>query len=60
MNVNELKVHLKEQAIKKWGKITPCNGLTFDKCYRVVNDRIYFWFNDSNNSTHVLFKEYKH
>jgi len=47
-NASKLMRELKEYAISLYGKITPCF-----KPYRIYLGKLYFFFNDENESTHT-------
>ena len=51
------KVLIKD-ARKKHGKIYPCGSKkSFGDCFTVQDNKLYFWFDTPDRSTHVLEKE---
>ena len=53
--MNELKATLMEKALQSYESIFPCAGMgSFDDCFMVDQDRLLFWFNTSDRSTHLL------
>ena len=53
--MNKVKKAMIQQAIKKYRQIYPC-GVRKDlgDCFTIMDDRVVFWFNTSDNSTHLL------
>jgi len=52
---NNIKNQLIKKAFKKYKTIKSIHGKSsFAECFTVYNDRVVFWFNDNNNSTHTI------
>lgn len=53
--MNNVKLKLIERAINEYGKIYPCNnnGMLND-CFTEEKEKVLFWFNTEDNSTHLL------
>jgi hypothetical protein len=45
---------LKQEAVKKYGKIYPCAGKTWEECVTKIGDVDALWLNDAAGSTHVF------
>jgi hypothetical protein len=44
-----------EAFIAHEGHIKPCGASAdWEACYTLHNDRLYFWYNTSDDSTHVI------
>jgi hypothetical protein len=41
-------------AQNQYGNIAPCANRTMDECFTIENGELYFWFNSSDNSTHIV------
>jgi spermidine/putrescine-binding protein len=54
-NMDDLKKTMIKKAKDRFKKIHPC-GLRrkLDECFTVEDDRLCFWFNTEDESTHVL------
>jgi hypothetical protein len=51
----EIETLMISQAAKKYNKIFPCQHKeTFDECFTRHEDKVFFWFNTEDQSTHVL------
>ena len=56
--MNEVKKSMIRKARKKYEQIYPCaTKKGFGDCFTVDEDRIMFWFNTADESTHVLTQE---
>jgi len=48
------RILLIERAQAKYGEISACDTcITLEDCFTESMSNVYFWFNDSSNSTHV-------
>lgn len=55
--MSELYQKLINRAIVQYKEILPAGvGQDFSHCFTYENDILYFWFNTSDNSTHVLWE----
>ena len=53
--MSDLKMSLIEKAFGQFVLIYPCrNAINIDDCFTVAGNRLYFWFNTEDNSTHIL------
>lgn len=53
--MQELKQKLIAKAIDKHKEIYPCSDkVSFDDCFTIHKDKLVFWYNDSELSTHIL------
>ncbi|MBD3315151.1 MAG: hypothetical protein GF344_05145 [Chitinivibrionales bacterium] len=53
--MNQIKKKLIEIATKKHEKIYPCVSRgSLDECFTVEGDRIMFWYNTEDHSTHLI------
>lgn len=53
----ELQLRMIDEAIAEYGEIFPCYNVKFLKDSFTMSDHnMYFWFNDKDNSTHVVKK----
>jgi hypothetical protein len=53
-NVNQ-KNRMIKRASKTYGDISTCiHKKTFADCFTVVEDKLYFWFNSRDTSTHLI------
>jgi len=51
----KLKFKLINYAIELHGTIYPCNNLhSIDESFTIENNTLIFWFNDIDDSTHIL------
>jgi len=57
--MSELEKRLIRKAEEKHGKIKPVKGKgKHDKrSFTRFNNKLYFWFNDEKNSTHIIKEE---
>lgn len=53
MITREIKGLLFQKAIKKTGKIFPCDDVTFEESFEELKGRVYFLYNDVRGSTHA-------
>jgi hypothetical protein len=54
---NEFKLQIKliRAAVSEYQKILPCDfAKTWQDCFTVRGNRLLFWFNTTDNSTHVI------
>jgi len=57
-SIAEIADSLILQATEKHSTIYPCsNKSAFDECFTHDCDRLIFWYNTEDNSTHVLTKK---
>jgi hypothetical protein len=53
--MNELKKKMIRKAKQQYDQIYPCSAKkTLRDCFTVEEDQILFWFNTTDESTHVL------
>ena len=53
--MSEEKIRLIQKAIDSHKKIFPCGSARLlDDCFTVTNDKLLFWFNTEDDSTHLL------
>jgi hypothetical protein len=53
--MNKLKETLIERARDRYEEISPCPSKgSFEECFTLENNRLCFWFNTKDQSTHVL------
>ena len=53
--MNHYKAHLIKAAVSKYETIAPCSDKTsLEECFTVDNDKLLFWFNTPDCSTHLL------
>ncbi len=53
--MNTLKEKLIKLAQDTYKEILPCPSKgTFKESFTVENNKVYFWFNTADNSTHVM------
>jgi hypothetical protein len=58
INMNTIKKTMIKKAKSRFKKILPCGQRRdFDECFTVENDKVFFWFNTEDESTHVLSTE---
>jgi len=58
LNMNDLKKNMIRKAMKRYKNIAPCaKRHSLEDCFTVEEDKIYFWFNTEDKSTHVLAAE---
>ncbi|MBN2038271.1 MAG: hypothetical protein JW768_16140 [Chitinispirillaceae bacterium] len=56
--MNELKQKLILRAKKQYKQIYPCSSKkSIRDCFTVENDRMIFWFNTADETTHILMQE---
>jgi hypothetical protein len=56
MSKNQRKLVLR--ATKKFGRIRPCgNRMAFSECFSLEGDRLLFWYNALDGSTHLEINE---
>ncbi|MDD5673469.1 MAG: hypothetical protein PHC61_04860 [Chitinivibrionales bacterium] len=53
--MNSLKRKMIQQAQKQYRSIWPCNDRNdFSESFTVEDEKVFFWFNTEDESTHVL------
>lgn len=53
--MNHIKQQLIETALQKHDKIYPCiSRQSLDECFTIEGERVLFWFNTEDHSTHIL------
>jgi hypothetical protein len=53
--MNALKKIMIKKAKSRYKKILPCGRRRkLDDCFTVEKDKVFFWFNTEDQSTHVL------
>ena len=53
--MNSLKQKLIRQAQKEYRSIAPCNAKgDFSESFTVEGEKVFFWFNTEDKSTHIL------
>lgn len=53
-----LKDEMIEEAIKQHGEISPVAlKNAFNECFTIIEDRLFFWFNDCTGSTRVIIRD---
>jgi hypothetical protein len=53
--MNKLKENMIKRAKDRYKNISPCPTRgTLEECFTMENNKIYFWFNTEDKSTHVL------
>ena len=56
--MNDLKKNMIRKAQRRYKNIAPCaRRRSLEDCFTVEEDKIYFWFNTEDQSTHVLAAE---
>jgi hypothetical protein len=56
--VGEKQERLIEKAIEKHERIRPCSNRTeLRDCFSVLGNKLIFWYNTDDDSTHVLVDE---
>ncbi|RPI97360.1 MAG: hypothetical protein EHM32_01660 [Spirochaetales bacterium] len=54
--MSEAKLELLQKALETHEKIFPCGGTsTLQDCFTTAGNKLYFWFNTEDDSTHLLF-----
>ena len=54
--MSEVKLELLQKAIETHEKIYPCGGsLSLNDCFTTAGNKLYFWFNTEDDSTHIIF-----
>ena len=49
-------MELLQRAIEAHEKIFPCgNSTSLNDCFTTAENRLYFWFNTEDKSTHIMF-----
>ena len=57
--MNELKEGMIRQALQKYERIYPCgNSGDFSECFTQMDDRLLFWFNTEDDSTHLITRSF--
>lgn len=58
--MGSLKLGLIEKALHEHKKIFPCETVrSLDDCFTQIEDKLCFWFNTEDKSTHVLEEKIK-
>ncbi|MFC1476351.1 hypothetical protein ACFL5S_00135 [Fibrobacterota bacterium] len=53
--MSEIKLGLMQKAIEEYEKIFPCGDTaSLDDCFTQTQDKLFFWFNTEDNSTHIV------
>ncbi len=53
--MSEEKMRLIQRAIEEHERIYPCgNAALLEECFTTNEDRLLFWFNTEDDSTHLL------
>jgi len=53
--MNDLKQNMIRKAVRRYKNIAPCSPRrSLDDCFTVEENKLYFWFNTEDHSTHVL------
>jgi hypothetical protein len=53
--MNALKKNLIQQAMERYEHIAPCTTLpSLEDSFTIENDKLVFWFNTDDHSTHVV------
>ncbi|HMB01267.1 MAG TPA: hypothetical protein VKS21_09805 [Spirochaetota bacterium] len=56
--MNKEKYRMIRKAVSRWKHIYPCSGLAnFENCFTTMGNKLIFWFNTDDHSTHVLIKK---
>ena len=56
--MNAIKKKMIAEAEKKYRKILPCSSRrSLDECFTIEKNRVVFWFNTEDFSTHMLSTE---
>jgi hypothetical protein len=59
INMNTIKRTMIKKAKNRFKKILPCGRKRkFAECFTVEKDKVFFWFNTEDQSTHVLYSEF--
>lgn len=54
-NMEQLKYRIIEKAIRKHKQIFPCGGRReLSDCFTIEGQQIFFWYNTSDRSTHLI------
>ena len=57
--MNELKERMIHQALQKFERIYPCaKSGNFADCFTQIDDRLLFWFNTDDESTHLITRRF--
>jgi hypothetical protein len=53
--MNELKTKMIHEAQSKYQTIFPCASQSnLDECFTIEGDRVLFWFNTEDCTTHII------
>ena len=52
--MNTLKLELYNKAVSRYGIISPAGCREWEECYTVFNGKLQLWFNDKDDSTHLI------
>ncbi|MBD3391656.1 MAG: hypothetical protein GF418_06355 [Chitinivibrionales bacterium] len=56
--MQEIRDQMIRRAIEAHNRITPCsNKEALSECFSLMGDKLVFWFNTDDDSTHVLVEE---
>lgn len=55
--VDEMRQKLMNNALEQYSRIFPCADKPFSECFTVDHNRLLFWFNTEDETTHVLTTE---
>jgi len=55
--LNNIKKHMISDLILKYPKACPTGNNEWNKSFTISDDKIYLWWNDENNSTHIVKKK---
>lgn len=56
--MGEIKLRLIQKAIDEYKRIFPCtNAKHLNDCFTFTGNRLFFWFNTEDNSTHIVIEE---
>jgi hypothetical protein len=54
-----LKKNMIKKAMEQYKHIVPCSTTSsFKECFTIEGNRMYFWFNTRDRSTHVVSEEF--
>ena len=55
LNMNTLKKTMIKKAKSRFKKILPCGRRrSLKQCFTVEKDKVFFWFNTEDESTHLM------
>ena len=57
--MTETEKELFNKAVRKFGRIQPCEGKTFLQCFFYQNGTVQFWFNDKTGNTRLILSREK-